>query len=274
MSLQITHAGIFSQGMIQWDSDAVDYLARVAIADGQALENAVALAVNDLFIALKDPAFPTPTLPTHWQAVLAGQFLPLCGARTLAGSLLPLHLSMPTPTNTNFVPGDYSRKSGCKGDGTNKRIPLGIDNTLFPQDDRSGGMCITESQTRNVDRALLGSTNGSGETLLHSNATMVYFRLSSSGASQFYVGEFTGFFGGSRNISASVTARVAGANATLSGVSTTPIAGELTAFSRGPAGVNHSNARVANVFAGLSVDLVRMDSILTAYLSALNAAIP
>lgn len=268
MSLQITHAGIFSQGMIQWDSDAVDYLARVAIADSQALETSVALAVNDLFIALKDPAFPTPTLLTHWQAVLAGQFLPLCGARTLAGALLPLHVSMPTPSNTNFIPGDYNRKTGLKGDGTGKFIGMGIIDDAIASNS-SIGVWQTEAQPRTASYAAIGSSNSS-LLMLNTTTSSRYFRVFGDN-NQVISGAAAGYWAASR-FGDDLTGRYNSSDFAVSNSPGSATGDEVLLFCR-TAG-NFSPARQVMGHISESVDLVRMESVLTAYLSALNAAIP
>jgi hypothetical protein len=82
-----------------YDSDAQAYIDAVESADGQALETDVKEAYNNFFVGLKDDGLLTD---------LSACCL-LLGARTIAGALTPLVPSMPSPTNNNFVSGDYSR---------------------------------------------------------------------------------------------------------------------------------------------------------------------
>ena len=97
------------------DADVNAYITAVEQADGGGggsvpvmLETAVRNAMNTYVLALK--------ATTGWAAM--DVILPLIGARTLAGSLVPLKGS--APTLNNFVAGDYDRKLGLKGDGINK----------------------------------------------------------------------------------------------------------------------------------------------------------
>jgi len=92
------------------DPDALAYLAAVAAADGAPVEVGVAVAVDDFFKGTKaDGTF---------SAIKAACLL--CGARTLAGALVPLVGA--APTNSNFLPGDYNRQTGLVGDGSTKYL--------------------------------------------------------------------------------------------------------------------------------------------------------
>jgi hypothetical protein len=88
-----------------FDPDAAAYLRAVEAADGQALETPVKRAVDDFFRGCKaDGTF---------SAIKAACLL--CGARTLAGALVPL--AGTAPTNNNFVDADYNRETGLSGMG-------------------------------------------------------------------------------------------------------------------------------------------------------------
>lgn len=252
----------------QWDADAVDYLARVAIADGQALENEVALAANDLFVALKDPAFPTPTLPTHWQAVLAGQFLPLCGARTLAGALLPLHSSMPMPTNVNFVPGDYNRKTGLQGDGASKEIDMVFFPSTLPQDDIAMG-CVPSFVDANY--FINSGRGGTGATAVmglgrHRSRNSTFLTTSSPALNRLH--------GHSRHDGAGYLGFAGSAVQSFTIESQLPHSSTTKMFNCSVPPDGFSSARLRLGFVSASVDLTYMDEILVNYLTALAAAIP
>jgi hypothetical protein len=94
-----------------FDADAAAYLRAVEAADGQALETPVKRAVDDFFRGTKaDGTF----------GALKASCI-LCGARTLAGALVPLVGTAPTNVADGFVSGDYTRGGatpGLKGDGT------------------------------------------------------------------------------------------------------------------------------------------------------------
>jgi hypothetical protein len=100
------------------DPDALTYLAAVAAADGAPVETAVATAVDDFFKGCKADPSGTPGR-SNWDAIKASCIL--CGARTLAGALVPLAGTAPTNVADGFVAGDYTRGGatpGLKGDGT------------------------------------------------------------------------------------------------------------------------------------------------------------
>jgi hypothetical protein len=69
----------------------------------------------------------------------------LCGARTLAGALVPLVGA--APTNNNFVDADYNRETGLKGNGSTKYLDSGRANNDDPQDDNHNSAFITQSST-------------------------------------------------------------------------------------------------------------------------------
>ena len=93
-----------------YDTNASTYIDAVEVADGQALETATRYAINDFVIGCKNDGI--------WNAIKASCIL--SGARTLAGALIPLVGT--APTNFNFVSGDYNRKTGLVGNGTNKYL--------------------------------------------------------------------------------------------------------------------------------------------------------
>jgi hypothetical protein len=96
-----------------FDADAAAYLRAVEAADGQALETPVKRAVDDFFRGTKaDGTF---------SALKAACIL--CGARTLAGALVPL--AGAAPTNNNFVDADYNRETGLVGNGSTKYLDSG-----------------------------------------------------------------------------------------------------------------------------------------------------
>jgi hypothetical protein len=69
------------------DPDALTYLAAVAAADGAPVEVGVAMAVDDFIRGCKADPSGTPGR-SNWDAIKASCIL--CGARTLAGALVPL----------------------------------------------------------------------------------------------------------------------------------------------------------------------------------------
>jgi hypothetical protein len=83
------------------DPDALTYLAAVAAADGAPVETAVAVAVDDFFKGCKADPSGTPGR-SNWDAIKASCLL--CGARTLAGALVPLKNEGPELWDMENVP--------------------------------------------------------------------------------------------------------------------------------------------------------------------------
>src|SRR5690606_17746045 len=80
-------------------------------------------AIFEFVAALKNGGLWTPIR----------QLLPLCGARTLSGALIPM--KGVNPTNVGFVGPDYDRKTGLLGDATAKYLDLNVNNAADLQDD-------------------------------------------------------------------------------------------------------------------------------------------
>jgi hypothetical protein len=99
------YPGLSSQPL-PTDADAIDYLSRMATADGAGVEVGVATAVDAFFRDSKAAGV--------FDALKACCIL--CGARTLAGALVPLVGDAPTNVANGFVSGDYSRTAGLTGD--------------------------------------------------------------------------------------------------------------------------------------------------------------
>ena len=97
------------------DPDAQAYLAAVELADGQALELSVRIAVDRFVKGCKADGI--------WTAIQ--ECCILAGARTLDGALTPLKGSAPT-NNGPFVAGDYNRETGLLGDGSSKFLTTAI----------------------------------------------------------------------------------------------------------------------------------------------------
>ena len=97
-----------------YDTDAGDYIQAVEAADGQALEAGTRQAINNFVIGCKQDGI--------WNAIKASCIL--SGARTRLGALTPLVGT--ALTSFNFVDGDYNRKTGLLGNGTNKSLRTGL----------------------------------------------------------------------------------------------------------------------------------------------------
>lgn len=177
-----------------YDSDAQTYIDAVEAADGQALETDVKEAYNNFFVGLKDDGLLND---------LSACCL-LLGARTVAGALTPLVPSMPTPTNNNFVSGDYSRTTGLKGDASTKYIDTGLAANSDGQNDFHLSVYETElHNTGGSTGGIIGYTDfpGSGnaaQIVYRYNALFIQ-RAKDPNSTQLSRGTTTGFSGIVRN---------------------------------------------------------------------------
>lgn len=174
-----------------WDIDAIAYLEKVERADGAALEQSVALAINRFIIGCK--------LDGIWDSIRCSCIL--AGARTIAGALTPL--VGPTPTNINLVSGDYSRNTGLIGNGSTKRIVTNYANNLDPAANSHGFAWITSGVS--VGGTIFGSdfrggrfmywTPGAGNT---NGSNFELFAHCNGGEFQQFRNRFFGGWGVSR----------------------------------------------------------------------------
>ena len=108
----------------EFDAEALAYITAVETADGQALETGVRIAINNFVVGCKQDGI--------WNAIKASCIL--AGARTLAGALVPLVGT--APTNFNFDSEDYNRKTGLKGNGSDKYLASNRNNNADPKDNK------------------------------------------------------------------------------------------------------------------------------------------
>jgi hypothetical protein len=246
------------------DADATAYLAAVQAADGQLLEPAVRIAVNNFIVGCKADGI--------WTAIKASCIL--AGARTLTGALVPLVGT--APTNFNFVAGDYNRETGLVGDGSTKYLNSNRNNNADPQDSKHAAVFISQSETRNATRSAISSRNASGSsgaTHLLTTAIVVVARVNTSGTSTTASATpFTGLFAGSRFSSTQSSLRFNNASTVISENSSAPTAVAIDVFSRN--GSDFSDARLAFYSIGESLDLALLDARVTTLINAFAAAIP
>jgi hypothetical protein len=148
MALAITGAS-GNSGIVQQGDVVARWVSRVQAADGLALEPAVISAVETFVAGCIADASPVPGV-SNWGAMNA--VVLLMGARTLAGSLVPL--KGPAPANTGFVSGDYNRTTGLVGDAVGKRLNSGYSNNATSQDSRHVSVLATIPDSGN--RVMVG----------------------------------------------------------------------------------------------------------------------
>ena len=253
------------------DADAQAYLRAVEQADNQGpLEQGVQQAVNQFVIGCKADGI--------WNAIKASCIL--AGARTLSGALTPLVGT--APTNSNFVSGDYNRKTGLVGDGSTKYLNSNRANNSDPQNSAHRGVYVTSAPTINGGNfyGSDGIVTAGGDNIFftaENSALQGASRGSGSGAAGFTInnqGNTTGFKGFSRAASDNYTVRTGGSNTTASVASSTPTSEKIGIFARTPSSpVFYSNVRLAFYSIGESLNLALLDARVTTMINAFNAAI-
>ena len=249
-----------------FDPDAAAYLRAVEAADGQVLETPVKRAVDDFFKGTKaDGTF---------SAIKAACLL--CGARTLAGALVPLVGA--APTNSNFLPGDYNRQTGLVGDGSTKYLDSNRANDADPQDDNHNSVFIsTVASTLHI----LGSRNSvSGRNFMDLGGGGNILRVSARSNSVLtssYAPNNGSVIAHSRSASAEMSYRLNGVTYTDTLASEPPDSDTLLVYARRNvstgAAENFSANRLAFYSIGESLDLALLDAHVSALVAAIGAAL-
>jgi len=250
------------------DPDALTYLAAVAAADGAPVEVGVAVAVDDFFRGIK----ADNTFSAIKSACL------LCGARTLAGALVPLVGAAPTNVADGFVEGDYTRGGatpGLKGDGTSY-LQTGFENTALTQNNAHCAVYATEHETGTG--AYIGAFDSStGDCQITGfNATNAICRFMAANGEYLPTNYSEPFLGASRTASATYVFRDDGSNNNISRTSGVPTDMQWCVFDRSTNATYtaRSNARIAFYSVGESIsDLALLDARVTALITAIGAAV-
>jgi len=243
-----------------FDTDAAGYIAAVEAADGEALETGTRYAIDNFVIGCKQDGI--------WNAIKASCIL--AGARTLAGALVPLKGA--APTNLNFVSGDYNRKTGLKGNGTTKYLNSNRKANVDPLDSHHLAAYLTVARTTGtyLSGELASQRNSIGGTIasLRSGGATVSTGVNSSG--------LTGLMAAARASSSSVSYRFAGNSGTVASASVIAPNENIAVFARIHTGSADSfcDGRFAFYSIGESLDLAKLDTRVTALITAIGAAIP
>jgi hypothetical protein len=255
------YPGIGSQPL-PTDADALDYLSRMATADGAGVEVGVATAVDAFVTALKADSL--------WDAI--GSSCLLCGPRTLAGALVPLRGDAPTPNG--FVSGDYSRTDGLRDPDGTSLLDTNRSVTDDPQDDVHLAAYLTALQ----------SGGGGIVAAFDAGPPVVGTQIAMTAGGNFFTrcrttnddqtdALATGFAGMSRSASSEYAKRNDGSTATLSETSVAQTALNYAVFSNATSGQPTTDATIAFYSIGLSLDLAKLDSHISSYVTAIGAAI-
>ena len=263
-----------------------DYLDRVTAADVAAGNTSgLELGVTDAASSFLQDLVSFPYLGVSAnvisQAASVIKAMPvMAGARTLAGALVPV--VGPAPTNFNFVPEDYNRKTGLWPGtvNTTKYLNSNRNNNADPQNSRH--LAVRANLTSSAAQVLAGGrvSNGIGGTFVGWSGSQPLFRnipeldtAQTSGSAS--VGTPT-LFGISRNNTNDYTARVSGNSASIASISTTPGNVNIFIFAQSSTGTptSLSNARINFYSIGEYLDdLALLDARVTTLMTDYAAAI-
>jgi hypothetical protein len=248
----------------RFDPDAQAYIDAVEIADEQALEAEVKVAITRFVKGCKKDGI--------WDAIKASCIL--AGARTLDGCLVPLKGI--APTNFNFVAGDYNRKTGLKGDGTTKYLNGNRAGNADPTNEAHISTYIGELGN---SVPIIGTTNG----VTFNNRISTSFRLRSTvvpdGEINISPLSSVGFCGAVRFSASNLVARSGGANYKnlLSQASSPdPPSNNWLVFAQSSSSTSAPfyTGKLSFYSIGESLDLALLDSRVTALMTAFNRYIP
>ena len=255
-----------SGSVTPFDADAQAYITAVETADRQALEAGVRTAINDFVVGCKADGI--------WDAIKASCIM--AGARTLTGALVPLKGT--APTNFNFVPGDYNRKTGLVGNGSTKYLNSNRNNNADPQNSKHIAAYLSSyTDLENISFAIsssnTGGTTGVSQITLNGNANTIVGRANSS-QNAFLAAVYGGSFlaGVARNSSESITLRANSTTVTNSSASQVPNDASMQIYAG--FGANYTSARLAFYSIGEALDLAQLDSRVTTLINAYAAVIP
>ena len=251
------------------DTDAQAYITAVEAADGAALEEGVKTAINNFVVGCKADGI--------WNAIKASCIL--AGARTLAGALVPLRGT--APTNFNFVSGDYNRKTGLKGNGSNKNLLSNY--TLLASNSSNSHASVYPTESLSLNSEYIGGSGSGGNS---NGLTSVYVWFSFAGV---YYGSWNennylgpavtvnALLGISRSSAVQFVARGGKSQSTIvQALVVSPVNHGIRVFTRnvnGTAANFATSARIAFYSIGESLDLALLDARVTTLIDAYSTAI-
>jgi len=249
-----------------WDSDAAAYTAAVEAADGQSLELGVVAAYHNFILGCKADGI--------WDAIKASCIL--CGARTLAGALVPLAGTAPTNVADGFVSGDYTRGGatpGLQGDGTSY-LDSGFSDASVDTDNIHAAVYVSAFPTLSNTRYL-----GSGVTTAPSSSMQLQHFLSRhwtynrSRGSYYDTGSRgLGLFGTSRDNSANYDVLSDGVLDSVSDASFSTDGTSFKVFGYA-SGTGITDAQIAFYSAGEALDLEALGTRVTTLITAIGNAL-
>ena len=242
---------------VSWDKDAATYISAVETADGQTLEIGVKRAINQFVIDCKTRGI--------WGAIKSCCLL--CGARTLAGALVPLKGT--APTNYNFVSADYNRETGLKGDGSTKYLLTNRLENADPQNNKHISIFLAGSPSSLVSNGLIGTGSSSG-SLIGSNINGLQLMLNSSSNNTIGFTYPAGFIGISRNNSSTISIRLNNITQNINSVSNNNANSSNIAILGFMSGLSNSSSRASFYSIGESLDLRLLQQCINKFLLSID----
>ena len=248
------------------DADARAYVAAVRTADGQALENNVAKAIDVFVQGCKSDG--------TWNALTHCALL--AGPRTIAGCCVALKGT--APTSNAFVEADYNRETGLKGSTANtKFLNTNVNHNTFTQDNFHLCVWVTEPMPVNSTQRYIGAgSNSTGASSIFGSTSSVQLsnQTGSHQAAGLSTDQTTGLVGATRSGSTTFTMRW-GANSGGAGSrpSQTPFSGNVHVFRDSSVSTLFTEARLAWYSLGSNIDFALLRTRLTTYFADIAAAI-
>ena len=250
-----------------FDAYAWGRIQAIEAADGQPLEPEIRRAIHRFVKGCKKDS--------TWTAIKTCCIL--AGARTLAGALVPLVGA--APTNFNFVSGDYNRKTGLLGNGTNKYLDSQIADNSIPRNSHHLSTWVTQVETS--DTIMIGSVASDftaySQISRSGGARRMVSRITFASLNTVGSSSLTGFLGLNRTTSSSVNWIIGNTSGSYSLASNVPTPGNYYVFARNVTGSGasfHSNARLSFYSIGESINLSLLNNRVSALMTAFNRYIP
>jgi hypothetical protein len=237
-----------------FDRDAIAYIRAVEEADGAYLETSVKVAINNLVSGLKAESL--------WDAI--GSSCLLSGPRTLAGALVPLRGDAPTPYG--FVSGDHSRTDGLRDPGGTSYLNTNVRDDDYPQDDFHMAGYSTASGTYMLSSYNSSALSGGGANIFLCRTSTPFYSPTNT----------VGFSGLTRSESSRYFVRKQSTTGERVEASNEPVDLPIYAFCRSDAAGNPAATTaigIAFYSIGTSLDLAKLDTHVSAYVTAIGAAI-
>jgi hypothetical protein len=250
-----------------FEPETVNYLRAVEAADGAFLESGVKKAINRFIVGCKKDGI--------WDAIKACCIL--CGARTIAGALVPLAGTAPTAYG-GWASGDYNRETGLVGNGTTKYLDT---NRSGDDDPSTDGHLSVFATSVTPNAAMIGyysSTPFFSYSYLFSNATGTNYSLKTGSQAANIGTQGAGLYGVSKTgvTPGKLDARLNGTDytATFTDVASQNLRYFVFCRNLNGAPASFTTSRIAFYSVGSSLSLSALDARVTTLVSEIAAAIP